>query len=142
MGWAYWQFKYYQDLTTSATSGSVGGEGFYNGDGSLQEYKVKALARSYMQYTQGVLTKQAFDVDTAEFNAEFTANTSIEAPSVAYLSSEYYYQDGFSFKVTDQAGQALAESAYTAKAEGNTLEVTVIDAAYDGQTIKIAVIKK
>jgi hypothetical protein len=84
-------------LTTSASEGSVGGEGFYNGDGTLQEYKVKALARSYMQYTQGVLTKQSFDVDTSEFNVEFTAKTSIEAPSVAYLSSDYYYEDGFSF---------------------------------------------
>ena len=112
VGWAYWQFKYYEDLTTSASSGSIGGEGFYNGDGSLQEYKVKALARSYMQYTQGVLTKQAFDVDTAEFNVEFKAKTNIQAPSVAYLSSEYYYQDGFDFKVTDEAGEALDDSAY------------------------------
>ena len=53
VGWAYWQFKYYADLTTSAGTGS---EGFYNQDGSLQEWKAKALARSYLQYTQGVLT--------------------------------------------------------------------------------------
>ena len=32
VGWAYWQFKYYQDLTTTAGTGS---EGFYNFDGSL-----------------------------------------------------------------------------------------------------------
>lgn len=31
-GWGYWQFKTYQDLTTSAGTGS---EGFYNKDGSL-----------------------------------------------------------------------------------------------------------
>ena len=43
VGWAYWQFKYYEDLTTSAGTGS---EGFYNQDGSLQEWKAKALARS------------------------------------------------------------------------------------------------
>ena len=95
-----------------------------------------------MQYTQGVLTKQSFDVDTSEFNVEFTATTSIKAPSVAYLSSDYYYQDGFSFEVTDEDGQALADSAFTAKAEGNSLEVTVTDPAYDGKTVKIAVIKK
>lgn len=44
-GWAYWQFKYYKDLTTTAGTGS---EGFYNKDGSLQDKKVKALARTYM----------------------------------------------------------------------------------------------
>lgn len=47
-GWAYWQFKYYADLTTTAGTGS---EGFYNKDGSLQDKKVKALSRTYMQRT-------------------------------------------------------------------------------------------
>ena len=45
VGWAYWQFKYYADLTTSAGTGS---EGFYNADGSLQGWKAKALSRSYL----------------------------------------------------------------------------------------------
>jgi len=43
-GWAYWEFKKYEDLTTSA---STGFEGFYNADGSLHTWKVKALARTY-----------------------------------------------------------------------------------------------
>ena len=48
VGWAYWQFKNYADLTTSAGTGS---EGFYNFDGTLQTKKVKALTRTYLQYT-------------------------------------------------------------------------------------------
>lgn len=44
-GWAYWEFKKYKDLTTSAGTGS---EGFYNNDGSLQDGKVRALARTYI----------------------------------------------------------------------------------------------
>lgn len=32
IGWAYWQFKYFGDLTTSAGTGS---EGFYDADGTL-----------------------------------------------------------------------------------------------------------
>jgi len=47
-GWGYWQFKNYEDLTTSASTGS---EGFYNQDGSLLAWKVKALARTYLMYT-------------------------------------------------------------------------------------------
>lgn len=31
-GWAYWEFKNYKDLTTSAGDRS---EGFYNNDGTL-----------------------------------------------------------------------------------------------------------
>lgn len=46
--WAYWQFKNYWDFTTTAGTGT---EGFYNFDVSLQEKKVKALARSYMPFT-------------------------------------------------------------------------------------------
>lgn len=47
-GWAYWEFKEYADLTTTA---STGAEGFYEHDGTLQNWKVKALARTYLQYT-------------------------------------------------------------------------------------------
>jgi hypothetical protein len=44
--WAYWEFKPFHDLTTSAGNRS---EGFYNNDGSLQVSKVKALTRTYVK---------------------------------------------------------------------------------------------
>lgn len=44
VGWAYWQFKTYHDITTSAMDKS---EGFYNIDGTLQVKKVKELTRTY-----------------------------------------------------------------------------------------------
>lgn len=47
-GWAYWQFKKLGDLTTTAGTGS---EGFYDDDGTLQEDKMKALTRTYLQVT-------------------------------------------------------------------------------------------
>ena len=82
VGWAYWQYKIYEDLTTSA---STGAEGFWEQDGTLQEYKVKALARSYMPLTQGVLTSMQFDTETAQFVAQFDFS-STAAESVAYLN--------------------------------------------------------
>jgi len=48
VGWAYWEYKNFADLTTSAGTGS---EGFYNSDGTLQTNKVAALARIYLQAT-------------------------------------------------------------------------------------------
>lgn len=45
LGWSYWQYKTYKDLTTSAFDKS---EGFYNRDGSLQTRKVMALSRPYV----------------------------------------------------------------------------------------------
>lgn len=56
-GWAYWQFKTYEDLTTTAGTQS---EGFYNKDGALQTDKVKALARTYVQHAQGTLKQMQF----------------------------------------------------------------------------------
>ena len=83
IGWAYWEFKTYGDLTTSAGTNS---EGFYNTDGSLQSFKVKALARSYMQRTQGIPTKQSFNTETSEFTFEFTVDTSVKSPSIGFFS--------------------------------------------------------
>jgi hypothetical protein len=90
-GWAYWEFKTYEDLTTSAGTGS---EGFYNKDGSLQEWKVKALARTYLQRTQGWLLSQQFNMENSRFEAIFKLNISIDAPSVLFVSHEYYYTEG------------------------------------------------
>ena len=83
VGWAYWEFKTYQDLTTSAGTGS---EGFYNKDGSLQDYKVKALARSYLMATQGVPTRNHFNMLNSQFHADFTVDTTIQAATVIYLN--------------------------------------------------------
>jgi len=74
-------------LTTSAGTGS---EGFWNQDGSLQDFKVKALARSYMPLTQGTLTSMKFDTETADFNVNFNYSATA-AESVAYLNQEYWY---------------------------------------------------
>lgn len=49
-GWAYWEFKPFHDLTTSAGTGS---EGFYNKDGTLQHKKMRALTRPYLRNAQG-----------------------------------------------------------------------------------------
>lgn len=82
-GWAYWQYKTLEDFTTTAKTGS---EGFFNPDGSIQSWKVKALARSYVTNTQGTLSSMNFNVETAEFEAEFVLNASLSS-SVLYLSS-------------------------------------------------------
>lgn len=99
-GWAYWQFKNFADLTTSAGTNS---EGFYNVDGTLQSSKVKALARTYLPATQGVLKSQSFNVTSGVFNATYTVDTSITEPSVVYYSFDFWYPEGIIFSVTDVA---------------------------------------
>ncbi len=47
IGWSYWQFKKFQDLTTAASPATT--ESFYAEDGELEVNKVRALSRSYAQ---------------------------------------------------------------------------------------------
>lgn len=88
--WAYYQYKPFgSDFTSIARENP---EGFWNQDGSLQEYKVKALARSYMPFTQGNLTSVKFDPSTAAFTAEFVYSDAAKADTVVYLNQEYWYE--------------------------------------------------
>ena len=82
--WAYYQYKPFNGDFTTIARGNP--EGFWNQDGSLQEYKVKALSRSYMPFTQGNLTSVNFNPSTAAFTAEFTYSAAATAVTVVYLN--------------------------------------------------------
>jgi len=134
-GWAYWQFKKYGDLTTTAMTGN---EGFYNEDGSLQQDKVKALTRTYLQNTQGELLSLSFNSTTALFNASFQVDTSIAAPTVLYYSTEYWYSDGSVLEVETAAGQALTRNDYELRFPSeNHLTVQVVNPAFNGQVVVV-----
>lgn len=134
-GWAYWQFKNFNDPTTSGEFF----ESFYHQDGTLQAYKLKALSRTYLPYTQGQLLSMKFDVSSVTFRASFTVNTSIPQPSVIYYSTEYWFPHGFSIKVTDGNGSGLA--MYTDYSldisEENYAKLRIINPKYDGTQINI-----
>ena len=100
IGWAYWQYKFYDDLTTSAGTGS---EGLWDFEGNLMEWKVKALARTYLQATQGILTLQNFNDKNGEFFAEFKVNTDINAPTIVFLDQQYWYPNGYDYEIIDQS---------------------------------------
>jgi hypothetical protein len=131
VGWAYWQLKYYGDLTTSA---GVGSEGFYNHDGSLQEWKVKALSRTYLMSTQGVPTYQNFDMKTSNFSATFEVNSSINAPTVVYLNQKYYYPEGFNYTLSVPADFDLSDSRY--------IKFQITDPTTNGSQVSIKITKK
>lgn len=83
--WAYWEFKPFHDLTTSAGDRS---EGFYNKDGSLEVSKVKSLVRTYVKMAQGQIEEMTFVPDSAHngkapgtFHAVIKVDTSIDAPT-------------------------------------------------------------
>lgn len=135
-GWAYWQFKFFEDLTTSAGDGS---EGFYNADGTLQEWKVKALARSYLMATQGVPSHMHFATETGAFTAKFTLEVTVDAPTIVYLNEDYWYPNGYDFHVFVEGVQAPS-SAYTIDVSNKKyLSIKFSETSYSGQTITINV---
>ena len=136
VGWAYWQFKYYEDLTTSASEGN-GSEGFYYNDGTLQEWKVKALARSYLQFTQGVLTRQYFNTSDSSLEASFTVDTSIEAPTVIYQNKQYWCGEAGCGCTYSSEGNALPADSFTETIDDILTRVTVTDSAFNGKTVDI-----
>ena len=124
-------------MTTSAGTGS---EGFYNADGSLQDIKVKALARSYLQYTQGDLNSMSFDINTADFQAVFTLKTKISSPSVLFFSEEYWYQNGITFDLYDvETSNLLVKYTdyWVDETQANFIQFAVTNSAYDGKQVQI-----
>ena len=108
-GWAYWQFKIYKDLTTTAGTGS---EGFYNEDGSLQVRKVKALARTYLVKTPGTLKQQQFNSTTGNFIARFeVGDKTTEVKALLYANTEFWYPNGYHLRLSKiRANKVLAET--------------------------------
>ncbi len=141
VGWAYWQFKTYADLTTSAGTGS---EGFWNQDGSLQDYKVKALARSYMPITQGVLSKMHFDTNTAYMKAHFAYNeASKDVETSVYLNQEYWYPNGYTVHVAHKGSKS--QTFTQKKVDGNYLTFNVaqiFENVQDGDEVTVTVYAK
>lgn len=143
VSWAYWQYKTFQDPTTTAGTGS---EGLYNPDGSIQGDKAQMLARTYIQSAQGTIQQNKFDTNTATFSATFEFDSSIDAPTVIYVLNEsvhgepVWYPDGAKLYLADDRSQPIDESLVTFGTDvgPNRLEFK-LDSSLDRRLIKILV---
>lgn len=97
VGWAYWQFKIYKDLTTTAETGA---EGFYNLDGTLQDLKVKALARTYIQKAQGTIKSMNFS-QNGDFKSTIVFDANIKEPTEVFMNKEYWYASGYEHSLVE-----------------------------------------
>jgi len=131
-GWAYWEFKIYKDLTTTAGTGS---EGFYNQDGSLQDVKVKALARTYLPSTQGTLLSMNFNVNTSDFTATFRLNASITLPTEIYINEQYWYPNNYTITISPENGKSFTIPSTNSEFGIHTFLLT----ENDGQIVTVTV---
>jgi endoglycosylceramidase len=103
--WMYWQFKYYEDLTTCTPVG----ESLYNADGSVNQHKLTVLSRAYPQATAGKIDSYSYHLETRAFHftykpldsAAFSLkeNNAVARTTTVYLNHEMSYPNGFHLKV-------------------------------------------
>ena len=105
--WTYWMYKPFNDFTTSCTENA---EGVFKNDGTTQEYKVKALTRTYIQAYQGDPIKVKFDKETKVFKALFMPNLAINSSSELYFNKELNYKNGYKFFLNSTQNQEVDES--------------------------------
>jgi hypothetical protein len=127
VGWAYWEYKKFHDITTTA---GLSSEGVYEDDGTLQTRKVKALARTYAKAIQGTPSMIRFNSDNGAFSLTFTYDATITAPTIVFRSTEFYYPNGYTVLVFDAEGLPLSGSQVTINPRANyvnDIEVLIID---------------
>jgi len=89
-GWLYWQYKTYDDPTTSSSAGPGGAdaESIVAVDGRVKRAKVGVLARAYPERIAGSGARWSFDPRTGVFSLSYTPRgsgpTVVVAPAPAY----------------------------------------------------------
>jgi len=128
--WCYWQFKFFNDITTQGP-----GESFYIGD-SLETTKVKALSRTYAQAVAGIPSEMFFDSTTSYFKLVFQQDTTIAAPTVIFLNQQFYYPNGFTVTITPSS------AANWQQVEKNYIQVLSLPETTNRQTVQVVILAK
>jgi len=110
--WMYWQFKYYQDLTTCTPEG----ESLYNADGTVCTDKLNVLSRSYPQATAGKLLSYHYSIETKKFTMEYQPWSSVDGSSLdglgtvteIYVNRDMTFTNGFQVKITSNGPNAAS----------------------------------
>lgn len=110
MSWLYWAYKYWDDPTTADTD-----QGLFTNDadlGSVKQDKLRQLVRTYPQATAGRNLAYKYNVRTGAFAMSYTADASIDAPTVIFVSP-----------LTSPNGYDVVASAGTVTKNGSYVEI-------------------
>ena len=103
---------------------------------------MKALSRSYLQFTQGVPTKMHFDTQTGALEASFVANTRLREPTVVYLNREYWCGEQGCVCRYSSADQQLPTDSYEEVVADQITSLLVSDSSFDGHSVNISCHKR
>jgi len=101
--WAYWQFKYNDDVTT--VSGPL--ESFYYPNGTLQRNKVDVLSRTFAPAISGDPTLMRFDRNSGAFRLHFTSVEGRPNGTTVFFNEEAHYGTGHLMHVLNGSASTL-----------------------------------
>lgn len=108
--WMYWQYKYYQDLTTCTPSG----ESLYKNDGTDAVEKLEILTRPYPEATAGDIQSYKFNQENHHFSFLYTVGDNTHAASVGdsrtdretiiRVNAKLHYPNGVHIRIEEASG--------------------------------------
>lgn len=119
--WAYWQYKSFKDFTT--TGGTR--EGMFNSDGTPQELKLKAIARTYAYAFQGEPTEMYFSRRDGSFYTRFVVDGDVSSPTEIYMKKDIWYSKGFKTIPSYDDGKYVDYMIFDNKDGENYMEASV-----------------
>ncbi|EGG17200.1 hypothetical protein DFA_08187 [Cavenderia fasciculata] len=122
--WTYWQYKFYNDITTSGPE-----ESLYLADGSLDVEKVMTLSRTYARAIAGEPISMYFDITTSQFLFSYKINTAITQPTEIYFNRQFHYSSGVNAQIT--SGEAtltiISDNIINIIPNSNTINGSIIN---------------
>eukprot|EP01015_Nassula_variabilis_P008868 TRINITY_DN1700_c0_g1_i8.p1 TRINITY_DN1700_c0_g1~~TRINITY_DN1700_c0_g1_i8.p1 ORF type:complete len:435 (+),score=65.01 TRINITY_DN1700_c0_g1_i8:215-1519(+) len=88
MSWTYWQFKYYQDYTT--TCKPAANESFYGSDGNILTEKLKLFTRPYLPEICGTPVSAKYNSKKNYAKLVYRAGQCSDYTSVLYFNKELF----------------------------------------------------
>ena len=127
----YWQYKFYNDLTTQTPF-----EGLYDFRGELITEKLNILSRTYAYAIAGTPQIMKFSPDTSVFEFEYTIDINISKPTEIYLNQKMHYPDGYTVTFNHPSW-----ATYSPITPTNYISITLTDKAIDKQSLQITITK-
>lgn len=125
VGWAYWQWEYYDDPTGGPSEGLASTDPA-SGAPILDTAKAAILSEPYAQAVAGTPTAMAFDPGTDIFTVTYEVDLKIHAPTVVFVPVAIHYPDGYCATASGATITSAAGARHlTVQAHHNTRTVTV-----------------
>lgn len=115
--WAYWSYKYYDDITTQNDVS----ETLFNPDGSVQQLKLAALSRTYAPLIAALPRAPIslhFNSSSKAFSLSYTAN-----PALANQTTTIFFNEAVHYPAGIQTSVVPAGAASVKQTETNYLQL-------------------